>query len=445
MTAAPKRFATLLVALLATLACSDDPTAPAGPFQLQPRTLDLFGDEPARLLVTDGLGSELTGRQIRFESLDTTVASVDSLGIVRGRTMGATRIVARAGGETDTIEVSVTGFIDVAAGGSHTCALMNDGAAWCWGLDAAGSLGTGGTVRDSQAEPQRVATALRFEEIGASFTRACARAASGAVECWRAGGSAFQPFGNVAMARLALSPTIAATSIRSDLCGVSSASMLYCASSTPVEVDRTFRDYTASAWRDCRVTGAGDLECRGNPPRGVGPVTTSFTPMADGYGFVRVATGDAHTCALDDQQRAWCITYGQAASAPSLVPGGLRWRDLDVSASVAAPTGVACGITTAGDLYCWGELANHFGGALPARSMVPIRIRDLPPLLEVSLAPTYGCVLARSGSIYCWGDNGYGQLGDGTFERRDVPVRVVRPQDGSAVRGRFATSMDRHR
>jgi len=41
----------------------------------------------------------------------------------------------------------LTDVDDVAAGGSHSCAVTVDGTAWCWGTNASGELGIGLTLR----------------------------------------------------------------------------------------------------------------------------------------------------------------------------------------------------------------------------------------------------------------------------------------------------------
>ena len=37
----------------------------------------------------------------------------------------------------------------------------------------------------------------------------------------------------------------------------------------------------------------------------------------------------------------------------------------------------------------------------------------------------YACTLINANEIYCWGDNTYGQLGDGTNQHSNIPVRVA--------------------
>jgi len=41
---------------------------------------------------------------------------------------------------------SLSGVMQVAAGGGHACALMGDGTVECWGLDLEGQLGDGITM-----------------------------------------------------------------------------------------------------------------------------------------------------------------------------------------------------------------------------------------------------------------------------------------------------------
>ncbi|WP_437737358.1 RCC1 domain-containing protein [Sorangium sp. So ce1335] len=55
--------------------------------------------------------------------------------------------------------------------------------------------------------------------------------------------------------------------------------------------------------------------------------------------------------------------------------------------------------------------------------------------LSVTSGAAHACALFAGGSVWCWGDNTYGQLGDGTFERRDRPVEVRIPGAEKVVAG----------
>lgn len=72
-------------------------------------------------------------------------------------------------------------FVRISAGALHTCALGDDGSAWCWGRNAEGQLGSAGA---STPTPRAVQTSLRFTEISAGGRSTCAIAAGGEAWCW---------------------------------------------------------------------------------------------------------------------------------------------------------------------------------------------------------------------------------------------------------------------
>jgi hypothetical protein len=78
-------------------------------------------------------------------------------------------------------------FVAVAAARSHTCGIEAGGTAYCWGSDENGQLGTGPGRTDSPS-PQPVDSDVRFASIKASFpTATCALTAEGAAYCWGGG------------------------------------------------------------------------------------------------------------------------------------------------------------------------------------------------------------------------------------------------------------------
>jgi alpha-tubulin suppressor-like RCC1 family protein len=95
--------------------------------------------------------------------------------------------VADLTGITKSAPVNVdglsSGVIQVAVGGSHSCALLATGGVKCWGQNGKGQVGNG-TV-DDQSSPVDVTglqSGVRAISLGAEFS--CALLESGAVKCW---------------------------------------------------------------------------------------------------------------------------------------------------------------------------------------------------------------------------------------------------------------------
>jgi alpha-tubulin suppressor-like RCC1 family protein len=70
----------------------------------------------------------------------------------------------------------------VVAGAVHTCALLGDGRAYCWGQNLHGQLGDGTTQNRSTATP--VDGTVRFRSVSAGGALTCGTATEGGQYCW---------------------------------------------------------------------------------------------------------------------------------------------------------------------------------------------------------------------------------------------------------------------
>src|SRR6266566_2981848 len=152
--------------------------------------------------------------------------------------------------------------------------------------------------------------------------------------------------------------------------------------------------------------------------------------------FASVNGGYVHSCGVSTSRAAYCWgdnVFGQlgdgTASAPwyhpspAPVAGGLRFTML------SAGVWHTCGVTTGGAAYCWGD--NFFGqlgdGTTDRRAM-PAPVVGGFRFSTISAGHGHTCGVIAGGAAACWGDNSSGQLGTRVVDHtmyRSSPGRVV--------------------
>ena len=96
-------------------------------------------------------------------------------------------------------------------------------------------------------------------------------------------------------------------------------------------------------------------------------------------------------------------------------------------AQVSAGAVHTCGVTTSGQLYCWGWNAyGQLGDGTTENHAIPTLVAGGLLFRQVSAGGSHTCAVTAENRAYCWGDNSYGAVGDGTtVETRLTPVPVV--------------------
>ncbi|MCC6929451.1 MAG: Ig-like domain-containing protein [Gemmatimonadaceae bacterium] len=263
-------------------------------------------------------------------------------------------------------------FIDV--GEKHACGLVG-AAAYCWGANTLGQIGTGATSA-SQPTPWRISgtgvAPLDFVQISAGMTHTCAVTAANAVRCW--GGASGGALGDGQEVTNRTLPVLVTGS------GVA-----------PLR----FAKVAAGMGRTCAVTtglGTERVYCWGS----------------NSGGYLGIGAGTPQGTVL----------FPTVVSAPS--PVDFR--------AITGSSNATCALDAAGGTWCWGrgvdgEMGNGVLSNQPAAVAVTVPAGGFA---RVAMGGVHGCGLSATGSgIYCWGGATGGSLGDGTSQGRSVPTRIV--------------------
>jgi alpha-tubulin suppressor-like RCC1 family protein len=243
-----------------------------------------------------------------------------------------------ASGSYVTSPVPVSGghtFIDIAAGGDHACAVATGGAAYCWGHNEQGQLGTGSTT--NSAVPVAVTGGLTFRSITTHQMVSCGITGDGTGYCWGYGDN--HNLGN----------------------GSTSSTN----APTPISGGLHFSSLSLGLLSACGVEVSGDGYCWGS--NGVGELGIgSFTPseslvpvkVVDGHRWSVVSAGIFVTCGATtgDEGFGWGgNVFGERGTgsypapdvaSPMPISGGLLFQSIDAD-------WVSCGVAS-GIAYCWG-------------------------------------------------------------------------------------------
>jgi alpha-tubulin suppressor-like RCC1 family protein len=374
----------------------------------------------------------------------------------------------------------LTGITLISPGVHHTCALEG-GRVSCWGLNRFDMLGVGPGLPDPVLEPRPV---IGLEQAGpivkveTDYDFSCALAQSGDVYCWgdndqgqlgvgdqvrrdrptqvagvRAG-LIYVNFGQVC----AVAPG-STFGRRTAWCwgtGAFGGGPVRHFESKPVEIAALanvgqlayncwLRDDAVRCWGHNSGGQVGNGEggceydeplcsdCRRLPDRTCKYVDKPTAPL--GLPAVeQIAGGGHYNYAVDYEGGVW--EWGQVGQTMSYDPRPnyrpQRVADLPPIVQISAGGSHVCALDEDGQLWCWGN--NSFGQLgfenaerQSSEHPKPNKVEGLPPVRQIRAGFYFTCALTGEGEgtqAWCWGDNGSGQLGDGTTERRHVPTLV---------------------
>ena len=337
----------------------------------------------------------------------------------------------------------LTDIIAVGAGDEHSLALKGNGTVWAWGTNGSGQIGTGGYYEDVYLVPVQVVdpadpSGLLQDVVGISgeYRASMALHRNGSVTYW---GS---------MAGLVPEVVEDPADPSGELRGVSAIDTGW-AHRAALLTDGTLR-----TWGLNDHGRLGD----GTSPRSMPmPVQTTdpFDPLGFLDGPVDFDSGSHNLAILPDGTvRAWGRNSWGAVGDDTQVPRPAPVRIVDPSdptgllqnvVDIEAGDDASAAVLVDGTVRVWGYAA--FGTGTPDFwSGVPLPVLDpadptglLTGVATVTASTDHPFVgsgghfiaIKTNGEVWGWGRNRAGQVGDGTTQERDLPVRVIDPSDPS--------------
>jgi len=367
--------------------------------------------------------------------------------------------------------VGLSGLTAVAAGERHTCAKLSSGTVHCWGDSEYGELGNGSSgLYNTSSTPVVVIGLSNTVAIEAGKHHTCAVLSNGTARCW--GWNNYGQIGNRVAGWFNIVTTPMTVSTLSDAITIAAGESHTCAvlnngtarcwgwnsngqlgdetttdSNTPVAVSGlSTATAIAAGWRHtCALLSNGTVRCWGDNSSGQlgdgtwgagnfisAPVTVSLPLSA-----TAISAGANHTCALlgNGTIRCWGNNmYGQVGNGTW---GGLITVPVTVSLplgaiAIAAGTSHTCAVLNNGTVRCWGRNnLGQLGDATMIDSNVPVTVSMLSSAIAIASGEDHTCALLSNATAHCWGDNEYGQLGSGVMSYASVPNTVILPTSSS--------------
>lgn len=298
----------------------------------------------------------------------------------------------------------------IAAGRSHTCALLESGRVRCWGANHSGQLGTPIT-RSADLEPPAPITEVNVggevTQLAAGDAHTCALLRGGRVRCWGANAHGQLGHGTDDSVRAGVPPS----------------------ESGDVRIGGPVSQIVAGGRHTCAVLDQGRVRCWGE---GFGDIGVRRLPetapdVALGGPVSQLVAGESHTCALlkDGRVRCFGATFWGALGvphvegAPGPVGAPVEVRVGSPARQIAAGGEAACSLVGEGTARCWGHGAHRYRFSGRADAPAPHEAVDFDvggTVTQLVMGSLHACALLQTGAVRCWGNGYEGQLGYGSRE-----------------------------
>jgi len=171
-----------------------------------------------------------------------------------------------------------------------------------------------------------------------------------------------------------------------------------------------------------------------------------------------IVAGDSHTVMLKSNGTVWTWGdnyFGQLGvgvtsiiNTPVKVMGGESGEEyLSDIISISAGSMHSIALKNDGTVWAWGN--NNFGqlgDGTTEKRVTPVQVKELTGVKAIAAGGYFNLALMEDGTVWSWGYNGFEQLGDGSSQNRAVPVQVKGGESGEDFLSeiKFITAGDTH-
>lgn len=325
---------------------------------------------------------------------------------------------AKADLNTVDAETPATTYRDVSSGYNHSCALTPENQLKCWGSNTSGQIGNNYISRSTPATMTGLENDVITQFVTGGYN-SCIINSAGALKCWGANNQ-WKQLGNPAYNGDMGTPVIP-TGMDSGVISVGIGNNFMCALKN---------DGGIWCWGlDYYLSNQEPYEWVMHPE----PVLKDTIPGAK----ITKSNGD-HSCVLTAEDQLMC--WGTHQELPLLVEGVNNVIDFSLGEYQT------CAITAPNDtdpqkLYCWGSFAyippenpEDYPEDYTFLNEIPLPENSTPIALDSGKEHT--CMILEVGvvrSVYCMGSNQEGQIGNGNFDYVSEPSLVAGTEGAVAI------------
>jgi alpha-tubulin suppressor-like RCC1 family protein len=307
---------------------------------------------------------------------------------------------------------NLSGVIALAAGGTHSVALLNDGTVWAWGDNSKGQLGTGSTSGTPMTSPVQVPGLTQITTLSAGVGHTLALRADGLLFTWGANDS-----GQLGLGTSSATSTPSALEVP-NLTGVIA---IAAGANHSLALESSG---TVWAW------GANTTGEIGNGISGAAPVTKPVQ-VPGLIGVTAIAGGGEHSLAVKGDGTVWAWgdnTFGQlgnGTTGTTPITSPVQVVNLSGAAFVAAGEIDSVALGTDGTVWTWGNnTGGELGNGTGEQEVVPSEVANLTGVAVTAGGGLFTLIVKQDGTVWGWGANNIGQLGNGLFPATASPTAV---------------------